>query len=318
MPTFFVTGDGFSGKTCLMHHFIGEPAYTGRTRIGISLVAVKTTLNEVDVVYVARPLSLSVGLLRCSAGAITYDIQRRDIFESVPHVLTLIRSKVKPDVPITLVGVQIRLHDSRNVTFDEAAKYAADNGLLFCEVNAESGEGMSQFWHTMTERFYRTKMDIDALVSQFVRGSSAVLQVAATVESVSSWCLAIDFATTISRDDALFTGEVRDSATLPYYEVAKLQYVLISMIATVQTTKEANSVHLWCSAVCGIAAYAVHVQSKGMLQCDVIRDALVKVAPLATTARSAQEWLRAVDSIAVDDDTRRSFCTRCSFVRHCL
>mmetsp|Transcript_24914 Transcript_24914/g.24588 ORF Transcript_24914/g.24588 Transcript_24914/m.24588 type:complete len:90 (+) Transcript_24914:332-601(+) len=49
-----------------------------------------------------------------------------------------------------LVGNKLDLQDSRTVSYEEAAIFARENGLLFKETSAKTGEGVNEVFEELT------------------------------------------------------------------------------------------------------------------------------------------------------------------------
>lgn len=98
---------------------------------------------------------------RNAAGCLlVYDVTRRDTFIDVKSWLEDIRSQADEDISICLVGNKNDL-SPRQVTYDEAAIWAADNKLLsFVETSAKTGDNV-------VEAYLKVANDIHAKI---VRG----------------------------------------------------------------------------------------------------------------------------------------------------
>merc|ERR1712078_236282 len=75
---------------------------------------------------------------RGAAGALlVYDVTRRSTYQNLSTWLSDARRHLtNPNTVIMLVGNKSDLGDSqRQVTYDEAAKFAEDNGLIFIETS---------------------------------------------------------------------------------------------------------------------------------------------------------------------------------------
>ena len=69
---------------------------------------------------------------RGAAGALlVYDITRRSTYNHLTSWLTDARNLTHPNTVIMLVGNKMDLEDQREVSYNDAAAFAEENGLLF-------------------------------------------------------------------------------------------------------------------------------------------------------------------------------------------
>eukprot|EP01132_Coremiostelium_polycephalum_P007378 gene7378-9062_t len=73
---------------------------------------------------------------------IVYDITCRDSFESLSQWLSDCRKFSNGDVTITLIGNKCDLEANRQVSTSEAQAFASQNGLLFFETSAKTGQNV--------------------------------------------------------------------------------------------------------------------------------------------------------------------------------
>jgi small GTP-binding protein len=129
-----VIGDCYTGKTSLLralkYERFDEEAIA--STIGVDFVArvFKIKNKEIklqiwDTAGQERFRSIITTFLRASKGVIlSYDISRRDSFDSVPHWIDLIEDYCEPDVPIVMIGTMADKHFQRQVSRAEADKFA--------------------------------------------------------------------------------------------------------------------------------------------------------------------------------------------------
>lgn len=72
----------------------------------------------------------------------------RDSFTALDSWLEDARCLASPDVVVVLVGNKIDLEEYREVSYMEASQYANENGLIFVETSARTGEGVSEAFLT--------------------------------------------------------------------------------------------------------------------------------------------------------------------------
>jgi len=78
-----------------------------------------------------------------SAALLVYDISKRVTFNSLPFWLNQARTYARPDLIIMLAGNKSDL-DHREVSFQEAAIFAQQQGLMFTETSAKTGQNVEE------------------------------------------------------------------------------------------------------------------------------------------------------------------------------
>merc|ERR1712153_113632 len=83
---------------------------------------------------------------RGAAGALlVYDVSRRATYQNLSSWLSDARRHLtNPNTVIMLVGNKTDLAKQRQVTFEEATKFAEENGLIFIETSAKTGDGVEE------------------------------------------------------------------------------------------------------------------------------------------------------------------------------
>ncbi|KAI9359027.1 ras family-domain-containing protein [Pilaira anomala] len=89
--------------------------------------------------------SITRSYYRGAAGALlVYDITRRDTFEKLSGWLEDVRQHANPHTVITLIGNKNDLEKNRQVSREEAAQFAKENGLFFLETSAKSADNIEK------------------------------------------------------------------------------------------------------------------------------------------------------------------------------
>ena len=84
---------------------------------------------------------------------LVYDITCKDSFMHVSDWLKDLTNLKKEEVIFALVGNKIDIMEKREVTLEEGQKFAEDQGFIFQEVSAKSGDGFSDlFYKSLFER----------------------------------------------------------------------------------------------------------------------------------------------------------------------
>ena len=164
-----VTGEGAVGKTTLVTRFVSgifERDY--KTTIG-SQFAVKLTyisppepeyavgikIQAWDVAGQARFKAVRKMYYSGAAGVIlVYDVTRRRSFMELQKWVTEADESIGQRVPMIVVGNKIDLPD-RAVPAAEARKWAEDQGFLYMESSAKTGEGVADMFTVLAELMWR-------------------------------------------------------------------------------------------------------------------------------------------------------------------
>jgi len=150
---FLVIGSAGTGKSCLLHQFIDssfkeDSSHTIGVEFGSKIVAVggKTVKLQIwDTAGQERFRSVTRSYYRGAAGALlVYDVTSRETFNCLANWLSDARTLASPAIVILLVGNKKDLEEEREVTFMEAARFAQENGLMFLETSAKTGESVEE------------------------------------------------------------------------------------------------------------------------------------------------------------------------------
>ena len=71
-----------------------------------------------------------------------YDITRRDTFTHLTKWLEEVRQNGNPDTTIMLIGNKSDQDARRQVNTEEGERFARENGLIFLETSAKTGENV--------------------------------------------------------------------------------------------------------------------------------------------------------------------------------
>ena len=78
---------------------------------------------------------------------LVYEINNKDSFIHLPDWLNDLSNVNKDDVIFALVGNKIDLEEKREVSTEEGKSYAEQNGFIFHEVSAKTGDGFSDLFY---------------------------------------------------------------------------------------------------------------------------------------------------------------------------
>ncbi|MFX1559154.1 MAG: GTP-binding protein [Promethearchaeota archaeon] len=164
-----VIGEGAVGKTTLVNRYVtGVFERDYKTTIG-SQFAVKLThisppekeyatgikLQAWDVAGQARFKAVRKMYYSGAAGIIlVYDVTRRRSFTELSKWVQEADESIGARVPMVCVGNKTDLPD-RAVPSDEAKRWAEDNGFLYMESSAKTGEGVADMFTVLAEVMWR-------------------------------------------------------------------------------------------------------------------------------------------------------------------
>ena len=77
---------------------------------------------------------------------ICYDITNRDTFKNVQVWIEDCKNQSPKTIFIVLVGNKTDLEEKRQVSYNEGKEYATNNGMLFFETSAKTGEGLDDIF----------------------------------------------------------------------------------------------------------------------------------------------------------------------------
>ncbi|KZS96011.1 ras-domain-containing protein [Sistotremastrum niveocremeum HHB9708] len=148
---FIIIGEAGTGKSCLLHHFT-QNTFKQRSQhtIGVEFSSRTVKLGEKkiklqlwDTAGQERFRSVTRSYYRGAAGALlVYDISSRDSFANLARWLADARALASPHLVAVLVGNKSDREDDREVEWDEASRWAAENGVHFLEVSSLTGENV--------------------------------------------------------------------------------------------------------------------------------------------------------------------------------
>ncbi|KAF9001733.1 ras-domain-containing protein [Cyathus striatus] len=157
---FIITGDAAVGKSSLLirltdQRFLANPDPTLGVEFGSKLITVPEENKIVklqcwDTAGTESFRSITRSYYRGAAGCLlVYDVTSRKSFQNARSWLADVREHADPHLTCILVGNKVDLCENpetggkyREVTTEEAALWAQEEGLLFVEASAKSGQNV--------------------------------------------------------------------------------------------------------------------------------------------------------------------------------
>ena len=91
-----------------------------------------------------------------SAGAIlVFDLTNPFSFELLPQWIHELREKIKPEIPVLLVGNKSDLIDKRAVFRDKIDKFRQEFNLTYIETSAKTGDNVKECFYTLASLMVR-------------------------------------------------------------------------------------------------------------------------------------------------------------------
>ncbi|KRZ37721.1 Ras-related protein Rab-4B [Trichinella pseudospiralis] len=150
---YLIIGNSGTGKSCVLHQFLEnkfkqDTAHTIGIEFGSKVVKIQDRSIKLQVWDTAgqeRFRSLTKNYYNGAACALlVYDITCRQSFNAIAQWLSDARSLASPQIIVILIGNKKDLEDRREVTFMEASQFAQENGMLFLETSALTGENIEE------------------------------------------------------------------------------------------------------------------------------------------------------------------------------
>jgi len=171
---YIIIGDMGVGKSCLLHQFtekkfIPDSPHTIGVEFGTRIIEVmgkKIKLQIWDTAGQERFRAVTRSYYRGAAGALlVYDITRRATYNHLTSWLTDARNLTNPNTVIMMIGNKKDSEDQRDVSYEEASNFAKENGLIFLETSAKTGENVEEAFLKTAKLIFQSVQDGSVEVS---------------------------------------------------------------------------------------------------------------------------------------------------------
>jgi Ras-related protein Rab-14 len=156
------------GKSCLLHQFtekkfMASCPHTIGVEFGTRIIEVdkqKIKLQIWDTAGQERFRAVTRSYYRGAAGCIlAYDITRRSTYNHLSSWLSDTKNLTNPSTVIFLIGNKADLESAREVTYEEAKRFADENDLLFTETSAMSGSNVEEAFLDTAKKIYQSILE---------------------------------------------------------------------------------------------------------------------------------------------------------------
>ncbi|KAI0303282.1 GTPase [Multifurca ochricompacta] len=159
-----LAGDSGVGKSNLLSRFIrNEFNMESRSTIGVEFATRTITVNDKrikaqvwDTAGQARYRAITAAYYRGAVGALLlYDVTNPSTFINVKQWVQELREHASPHIATLLIGNKADLGSLRAVSAQEAAAFAAENGMMFLETSALNTSNVeSAFKSVLTDIYH--------------------------------------------------------------------------------------------------------------------------------------------------------------------
>jgi len=191
-----IIGDAGAGKSSFFHQFRQgvfpkQVMSTIGVEFGTKIIQLqneerRVKLNVWDTAGQERYRAVTRAYYRGALGSvILYDTTSRLSFNHLPDWLQDAREQASSDIDIVVVGNKKDLKEQRQVTHDEASKWANTNEVIYIETSALTGENVEDVFQILGQHI-QARMDKDIDAKKRKAAEAAPLKLEAPVEQKAS------------------------------------------------------------------------------------------------------------------------------------
>mmetsp|Transcript_12541 Transcript_12541/g.27762 ORF Transcript_12541/g.27762 Transcript_12541/m.27762 type:complete len:212 (-) Transcript_12541:135-770(-) len=164
---YIIIGDTGVGKSCLLLQFTDKRFRTDHDlTIGVEFGARLVTIDNKhiklqiwDTAGQETFRSITRSYYRGASGALlVYDISRRDTYLHLTTWLEEARINANKDLVIMLIGNKCDL-ERREVSYEEGAQFALENGLIFRETSAKTAQNVEEAFIQTARKIHQNIQD---------------------------------------------------------------------------------------------------------------------------------------------------------------
>ena len=149
-------GDQNVGKSCILNRFMNDTFIEEyQATIGLDFQSKNVQIDNQDIHLLLYDTAgqekfrslIPMYTRDSNIILLVYEINNKDSFIHLPDWLNDLSNVNKDDVIFALVGNKIDLEEKREVSTEEGKSYAEQNGFIFHEVSAKTGDGFSDLFY---------------------------------------------------------------------------------------------------------------------------------------------------------------------------
>jgi len=175
-------GESAVGKSSLVLRFVKDQFDDYReSTIGAAFLTQTVTLEDStsvkfeiwDTAGQERYKSLAPMYYRnANCAVVVYDITQSASLEKARNWIRELQRQADPSIVIALCGNKTDLSSMRQVSQEEAQKYAEEEGLMWAETSAKTGEGVSDIFTAIAKKLPQTAQPSSARAAATRGGAS--------------------------------------------------------------------------------------------------------------------------------------------------
>lgn len=176
---YIIVGDSGVGKSCLMMRFIDKRFETSHdltigVEFGSYLQQIDNNVIKLQIWDTAGQESFRSITRSYYRGAIVaiivFDVTSRKSFENIMSWYQDVINNKTHNITAVLVGNKIDKTDKRQISFDEAQKFASDNDMKYYETSAKDDTNVNDIFLEPAEEIYRQIKNKNIPEDLFVTG----------------------------------------------------------------------------------------------------------------------------------------------------
>ena len=178
-----IAGDCSVGKTSLINRYTNQTfkeKYVATIGMDFSSQDIELDGKEYclqiwDTAGLEKYRSLVSNLFKKCAGALlVYEIGNKESFQNIPNFIKTCKENSPEEVVMVLVGNKSDLEE-RQVSTEEGQKLAEENGMLFLETSAKTGENVKELLEESAKEIYK-KMKENTYDTQILERDSIKIE----------------------------------------------------------------------------------------------------------------------------------------------